>query len=383
MEIEPVWRRPARAEARLGAQSFAAAAGPPMRRLCIASWRNALSSAANVSRRYSERMNARFDARAEADANVWVRPDQSSIPRNAPSVSDGSFLIGQRTLAPHVTVVARRFEDMARGHLAAVHVERDRRRRQRVREDVIFEWRNQAARRADGGLDAPPGLEPDTVARFVDEVELRHVHLTGHDPLDAPDTSVIVERRPLSGTPGHHDGGIAEIVIAVQQAARVAVGPHAMKPFGQSDGVAADGILQLLLDLPGDRGSIAQPHRRVDSREQRIQAVGHPDSISSAFRQFCNPAVQPPRNLSFLYGVVIFLPTFIHGPACLGLPRTYCDRRAEKRESTADRADDGQRSGRRSRLRFAPGSGAGGRARRSLRRLDSVERCAVHAYGRP
>jgi hypothetical protein len=64
-----------------------AAAGPPMRRLCIASWRNALSSAASVSRRYSERMNARFDARAEADASVWVRPDQSSIPRNAPSVN--------------------------------------------------------------------------------------------------------------------------------------------------------------------------------------------------------------------------------------------------------------------------------------------------------
>ena len=87
MEIEPVWRRPARAEARLGAQSFDAAAGPPIRRLCIASWRSALSSAASDSRRYSDRMNARFDARAEADASVWARPDQSSNARNAPSVN--------------------------------------------------------------------------------------------------------------------------------------------------------------------------------------------------------------------------------------------------------------------------------------------------------
>jgi Acyl carrier protein len=137
---------------------------------------------------------------------------------------------------------------------------------------------------------------------------------------------VIVERRPLPGTPGHHDGGIAEIVVAVQQAPRVAVRPHAMKPFGESDGVAADGILQLLLDLPGDRGRVAQPHGRVDSREQRIQAVGHPDSISSAFRQFCNPAVPPPRNLSFLYGVVIFLPTsYMVQPASASLEHTVID----------------------------------------------------------
>ena len=68
-------------------------------------------------------------------------------------------------------------------------------------------------------MDAPPGLEPEALAGFVDEVELRDVHLAGHDPLDAPDTGVIVERRPLPGTPGHHDGGIAEIVVAVQQAA--------------------------------------------------------------------------------------------------------------------------------------------------------------------
>ena len=91
-------------------------------------------------------MNARFDARAEADASVWARPDQSSNARNTPSVNSTpsvspamtglrttlvaeSFLIGQRTLAPNVAVVARRFEDMARGHLAAVNVERDRRRR--------------------------------------------------------------------------------------------------------------------------------------------------------------------------------------------------------------------------------------------------------------
>src|SRR5215510_15052375 len=198
---------------------------------------------------------------------------------------------------------------MARGHLAAVNVQRDGRCRERVREDVILERWNQTACRSDRGLDAPPRLEPETVARFVDEVELRDVHLAGHTPLDAPDTGVIVERRPLPGTPGHHDRGIAEIVVAVQQATRVAVRPHAMKPFGESDGVAADGILQLLLDPPRDRTGVAQPYGRIDSREQRIQAVGHPHSISSALRQFCNSAVPPPRNLSFSYGVVIFLPT--------------------------------------------------------------------------
>jgi acyl carrier protein len=90
--------------------------------------------------------------------------------------------------------------------------------------------------------------------------------------------------------------------------------------------VPADGILQLLLDAPGDRTCVAQPHGGIDSREQRIQAVGHPHSISSAFRQFCNPAVPLPRNLSFLYGVVIFLPTsYMVQPASASLEHTVID----------------------------------------------------------
>src|ERR1700682_4670325 len=84
-----------------------------------------------------------------------------------PACGHGSFLVGQRALAPHVAVVSGRFEHVARGHLAAVDVQGDRRRLERVGEDVVLERRNQAAGGSHRRVDAASGLEAARVGRFL------------------------------------------------------------------------------------------------------------------------------------------------------------------------------------------------------------------------
>ena len=61
----------------------------------------------------------------------------------------------------------------------------------------------------------------------------------------------------------------------MQQSARVAFGPHAMKTLGQGDAPRADRVLQLRFDTLGDGVRIAQLHRRVDACEERVQAIRH------------------------------------------------------------------------------------------------------------
>src|SRR4051812_46888077 len=85
-EIDPTPVSPARAEARLGAQSASGAPGPPTRRLCSDSWRSEASPAVNVPRTYSETIEARLSARLPADRRTSARREVRSAVRSAPSV---------------------------------------------------------------------------------------------------------------------------------------------------------------------------------------------------------------------------------------------------------------------------------------------------------
>src|SRR6266852_8209951 len=70
------------------------------------------------------------------------------------------LVIAERTLFPHVPAIGDRYEHVTGRHLAAVHVKRDRRLVERVGEDVILEWRDEAAGGPDGRVHAALFLEP-------------------------------------------------------------------------------------------------------------------------------------------------------------------------------------------------------------------------------
>src|SRR3954452_19585842 len=145
---EPTPASPARADVSSGSHSPSGAAAPPMRPLWSTSWRSDASPAANEPRRYSETMNDRLPARDSAAASVWLRHHHRSTTRRAAKVSSAavvsvamasldtdtfaeppaSVVISECPIAAHVAAAGDRLEDVARRHLAAVHVQRDRRR---------------------------------------------------------------------------------------------------------------------------------------------------------------------------------------------------------------------------------------------------------------
>ena len=166
-----------------------------------------------------------------------------------------------------------RLEDVARRHLSAVDVQRDRRFVDRVGEDVIFERRNEAAGRPDGGVHAALGLELVAARRLFDEIVLRHVHPPFDHAFDAPDAGVIVERRLLARSPRHDDRRVTERVVAMQEPARVAVGPRPAERLGQRDRARPDGVLELLLDAHGDRRGIAEADGGIEACDEVGQAA--------------------------------------------------------------------------------------------------------------
>src|SRR5262249_28534653 len=95
------------------------------------------------------------------------------------------------------------------------------------------------------------------------------------DPFDAPDARVIVERRLLAGPPRHDDGGVAERVVAMEQAPRVALRPRAVKPLGQIDRAAVNQLLEGVLDLPRDRGRILESNGGVEAIDEMRESGGH------------------------------------------------------------------------------------------------------------
>ena len=88
------------------------------------------------------------------------------------------------------------------------------------------------------------------------------------------------------------------------------------------------------------------------------------------------------RRLSFPHGLMLSLHASCHASASLGPDRRRRDRRPQECQPAADRTFARQRSGRRSRVRFAADSRSDRRARRSLRHLDSAERRARDPHGR-
>ena len=164
-------------------------------------------------------------------------------------------------------------------------MQRDRRLVERVGEDVILERRDEAAGGSDGRVHAALFLEPVgggpgvRFSFFLNQVVLRDVHPSFDDPFDAPDAGVIVERRRLARSPRHDDRRVAEVVVAVQQPAGVALGPHATEPIGQRNRPGADGILQLPLHLQRDRLGIRHLDGFVDPGDELGHAVGHRDPV--------------------------------------------------------------------------------------------------------
>src|SRR5690606_766446 len=100
----------------------------------------------------------------------------------------------------------------AAGHLAAVDVQRHRGRVVAgVRDAVVLEGRDQAARAADSREVGVARLEAVSVARAPHELVLLHVDAAAPHALDAPHARMIVDGRALPGAPGHDDDRIAAL----------------------------------------------------------------------------------------------------------------------------------------------------------------------------
>src|SRR5438067_1113065 len=86
---------------------------------------------------------------------------------------------------------------------------------------------------------------------------------------------MVVQGRALAGTPGHDDGRVAEIIVAMEQPARVALGAHAEKALRQRDRIQTDRILELLLYPLRDCVRVAEPHRVIDPADKFAEPASH------------------------------------------------------------------------------------------------------------
>src|SRR4030095_13821471 len=109
----------------------------------------------------------------------------------------------------------------------------------------------------DAGSDLFDLREAEAIAQRLDEIEARDVHLPGDDPLDAPDPGVVVEAGPLSGTPRHDAGGVAEVVVAKEEAARVVVSERAHERLRDVEVFRPDQVAKRGLDVARHRVDLA------------------------------------------------------------------------------------------------------------------------------
>src|SRR4051794_25771066 len=106
---------------------------------------------------YSDTINDRLPARASAALSVWPRHHQKSATRKTAKVSSAaavsvamatldtgpghagaSLVIRERPVTARITAAGGGLEHMARRHLAAIDVQRDRRLIEGVRQHVIL-----------------------------------------------------------------------------------------------------------------------------------------------------------------------------------------------------------------------------------------------------
>src|SRR5213593_1286790 len=134
--------------------------------------------------------------------------------------------VGELAVFPAVAARVHGVEDVAVGHLAAVHVDRDRGSRIGILDLVVLEGRDQSAGLGDPRHHLGLLAELDDVLLGIAAMdrERRDADAAAVDALAAPHAGMVVERRSLSLVPDQDQRGVAAPRIAMQEPARVAIG---------------------------------------------------------------------------------------------------------------------------------------------------------------
>src|SRR5690625_843852 len=139
-----------------------------------------------------------------------LRHGQASMPDSVYAVERKLLLV-----AP-VPRVVDGLEYRAAGHGRRVDVQADgRAAAARIADGVIFVRRDQAAGRAGAGFDGSHRVEPVAVAVAFEQFVLRDFQGAVPYAFHAPQAVVVVDRRALSGGPGHGRDRVAVVLAAV------------------------------------------------------------------------------------------------------------------------------------------------------------------------